>query len=238
MYNFDPSIVHVARRSEGLGRREAGVHFHKRTFDPSGEVVETNGVLATAPDVSLWSASCLSSTEGGLVAMNSAFHNNIVDVEAFRSLEPRFERWPGSRAARLAFWLSDRRIESPGESRALFLFWEFHLPRPEPQYEIYSSSTGLLVARTDFAWEEYRHVCEFDGKVKYMRAFRPSVPPEQIVYDEKCREDSVRDEDFGVSRLTSPHLRSANRAKAAYSMVDAMNKSARRYAKNRRIIIP
>ncbi|MGH3360119.1 MAG: hypothetical protein ACRDO7_15060 [Nocardioidaceae bacterium] len=39
------------------------------------------------------------------------------------------------------------------------------LPRPRPQFEVVNGEEAL-VARTDFAWLEYRHVCEFDGRVK------------------------------------------------------------------------
>lgn len=235
LYDADLSTVHVACLTGKAGRREAGVHYHERTFDPDTEVVDVGGAKITIPAVSLWTAACTLATEGALVAINSALYQNLVDEEGLGGLAPRFEKWPGSRTARLALRMSDRRIESPGESRAFFLFWSFHLPRPQPQFKIYNDA-GRLIARTDFGWEEYRHVCEFDGKVKYMRLFRPDVPPEQIVFEEKRREDLVRDEAFGVSRLISDDLRGPNRVRTAATLVRSLERSAKLYTKNRTII--
>ena len=67
------------------------------------------------------------------------------------------------------------------------------------QFEVRGEG-GLLVARTDFAWEEHGLLGEFDGRVKYGRLLRPGQQPGDAVFEEKRREDAVREEGWGVTR--------------------------------------
>ena len=51
---------------------------------------------------------------------------------------------------------------------------------------------------------------EFDGRVKYGRLLRPGQEPGDAVFEEKRREDAIRDEGWGVVRwvwsdLQVPH---------------------------------
>jgi hypothetical protein len=50
-------------------------------------------------------------------------------------------------------------------------------------------------------------VGEFDGRVKYGRLLRPGRSAEDVLFEEKLREDRIRDEDHGVVRWTWPDLR-------------------------------
>ena len=61
-----------------------------------------------------------------------------------------------------------------------------------------------ILARCDFGWEEHRTVGEYDGKVKYGRLLKPGQDPGDVVYDEKLREDMLRDLGHEVARWTSP----------------------------------
>jgi very-short-patch-repair endonuclease len=74
-------------------------------------------------------------------------------------------RWaasrPRSRPTR-AIRLADGRSESPQESRARVRLLLAGLPRPVPQYEVYTSD-ALFVARLDLAWPEHKVACEYDG---------------------------------------------------------------------------
>jgi len=47
---------------------------------------------------------------------------------------------------------------------------------------------------------------EFDGLVKYGRLLRPGQDAGQAVFEEKRREDAIRDEDWRVTRWTWPDL--------------------------------
>jgi hypothetical protein len=110
------------------------------------------------------------------------------------------ERWPGVRAARRAVEFLDVRSESVGESVSRVRLVEEGLPRPEPQRELFGPD-GQLIARVDFYWEEHQTVGEFDGKIKYGRLLRPGQQRiEDVIFDEKVREDAVRDLGLQVVR--------------------------------------
>jgi hypothetical protein len=108
---------------------------------------------------------------------------------------------PGSRAATRAVTFADGRSESVGESRSRVLLHRLGLAPSALQRTIHSAS-GLFLGRADFAWEDERVVGEFDGRVKYGRARRPGHDPADVVFEEKRREDAIRDEDWGVVRWT------------------------------------
>jgi very-short-patch-repair endonuclease len=123
-------------------------------------------------------------------------------VEELRAQAERAERWPGSLAIHPVLHLADGRLESPGETRSDYLFWQAGLPRPQPQYEI-RHADGRVAARVDFAWPDLRVIVEFDGRTKYHRYRREGETIEQMVLREKAREDLVRElTGWTVIRLT------------------------------------
>lgn len=109
------------------------------------------------------------------------------------------ERWPGVRAARRVVEFLDVRSESVGESVSRVRLMEEGLPRPELQREIFGLD-GRLIARVDFYWDEHKTVGEFDGKIKYGRLLKPGRRIEDVVFDEKVREDELRDLGLQVVR--------------------------------------
>jgi very-short-patch-repair endonuclease len=85
----------------------------------------------------------------------------------------------------------------------------WNLPPSALQLEVRSAAGGL-VGRCDFAWEQQRLVGEFDGRIKYGRLLRQGQHPGDAVFEEKRREDAIRDEGWGVLRwvwsdLQVPH---------------------------------
>jgi len=75
------------------------------------------------------------------------------------------------------------------------------LPAPVLQWEV-RDQDGLLIGYTDFGWPELGTVGEFDGRVKYGRLRRPGQDPGDVVFEEKRREDRLRDQDLAVVRWT------------------------------------
>ena len=99
----------------------------------------------------------------------------------------------GIAGARRSLALLDARSESPGESMSRVVFHQHRVPPPELQLEVFSAH-GTLVGRTDFGWREQRTLGEFDGRSKYGRLLlRPGQTPEQALFEEKRREDALRD---------------------------------------------
>jgi hypothetical protein len=83
---------------------------------------------------------------------------------------------------------------------------ELGLPKPQLQVRILDTN-GRLVARSDFGWLDRRTVGEFDGKIKYGRALEPGKSIEDVVYEEKLREDAIRDLGWQVVRWTWADLK-------------------------------
>ena len=102
---------------------------------------------------------------------------------------------------------ADPRSESVGESRSRVAIARAGLPVPRPQLDVVSAD-GVVVGRCDFGWEELGVVGEFDGKVKYGRALlRPDQDPGDVVFEEKLREDALRDTGREVVRWVWAELR-------------------------------
>lgn len=100
---------------------------------------------------------------------------------------------PGNGDARRVVEFADGGAESPGESRSRVALRRAGFPAPVLQHRV-------IGTRTDFYWEEFATVAEFDGRIKYGRLLRPGQEPGDAVFEEKRREDALRDEGLKVAR--------------------------------------
>ncbi|MGJ9423177.1 hypothetical protein [Aeromicrobium sp. CF3.5] len=227
LWNASLEEVHVTRKDSGRGRHEAGVQHHVGTI-ADADVVEVNGVLVSSPDRCVWELVCGLTTEAGLVTADSALHQRLVTPDSLLETSGPFHTWRGSRSGRLVLSLADARAESPGESRSRYLFWRHALPQPDLQFTVLDER-GLLVARTDFAWELYRHLAEFDGRIKFDGTFTPEGF--QTVFDEKRREDRARAQGWGLSRVIWKDLRQDNAHTTATRIRHALEQSRSLYGR-------
>ncbi len=235
-FGHDLNVVHVTHLGKASSRREAGVAHSVAVIDPARDVEVVDKFLVTVDPRSIWEAGLETTIEGSLVTVNDALHAKAVTIEQLLELAPQFEHWPRSRHVRLSFLLSDERIESPGESRGLYLFWEHQIPRPELQFEV-NTIGGEVVGRTDFAWLKQRHLGEFDGMVKYRRSWREGDTPEMVVEREKRREDLLRGQVYGMSRLIWSDYGRGRRLLTANQIKRDLDQSDRLFGRCR-VIIP
>lgn len=128
---------------------------------------------------------------GGLVVIDHGLRSQAFDrTAAGAHLEARGS-YRGTRVATLALALADPLSESAGESLSRAGMFEAGLARPVPQ-KWFHDDDGLI-GRVDFWWPCCGVVGEFDGLVKYLgRTERRGRTPEQVVVDEKLREDRIR----------------------------------------------
>ena len=63
-----------------------------------------------------------------------------------------------------------------------------------------------MLGRSDFGWEEFRTIGEFDGAQKYGRLLLPGQAQGDRIYQEKLREDRIRDAGWQVARWTWDEL--------------------------------
>lgn len=104
----------------------------------------------------------------------------------------------------LAF--ADGRAESPGESWMRVLIHQLGFEVPELQHEYRFADSRRF--RSDFRWPSIRLAGEFDGRLKYRAGeARGGRNVEQVVVEEKEREDTVRATGDGMLRCVWDDLR-------------------------------
>jgi predicted transcriptional regulator of viral defense system len=135
----------------------------------------------------------------GLAVADAALHSRKVTPDDLRAVLEAGAGTRGTRAARRVVAAADRRSESVGESRSRAVMIQLGLVLPDLQVEVREPG-GRLVGRCDFGWRDARVLGEFDGQVKYGRLLRPGQEPGDAVFEEKRREDALRDERWGMVR--------------------------------------
>lgn len=165
------------------------------------DVVIVGGVAVTSPVRTALDLARSLPYETAVVVLDAALHEGLLSPDVLRERLPDLLGVPGSRAAARAVGATDSRSESVGESRSRIALHRLGLAPSDLQLEV-RTVDGRLIARTDFAWREARLVGEFDGRIKYGRLLRPGQDPGDAVFEEKRREDAIRDEGWGVVRWT------------------------------------
>lgn len=173
------------------------------------EVVMVDGVEVTSPVRTALDLARSLPLEAAVVALDAALHRRLLQVSDLRARLVDIAGRPGSRSGARAIAFADGRSESVGESRSRVILHRWGLAPSALQFEVLRGD-GTRVGRTDFAWEDQRVVGEFDGRIKYGRLLRPGQSAGDAVFDEKRREDLIRDEGWGVLRwvwgeLKTPH---------------------------------
>ena len=181
--------VHLTRTDGKSGRREAGVVQHRAVL-PAEHITTHNGARCVTGDRAAVEVSTVVPVEQALVMVNGLFQVGAASPEVMAALVAQYRFWPYSLTSELVLRLAHPKIESVAESRAYYMFWAEHLPRPEPQVEVVDEA-GHLVARLDFVWRDQGVWVEFDGRLKYERFRRRGETLEQFLMREKRREELI-----------------------------------------------
>ncbi len=188
-WGLDLGEVHLTRTDGKSGRREDGV-VHHRGHLAEDDVVMVNGVRVTPAARAAAETCTIADVERSLIVANSLLHLGPATMDDFEVQCRVTRNWPRSLTTELVRRLANAKIESVAESRALYLFWHQHIPRPEPQVEIFDEH-GRLVGRVDFAWAKYGVFGEMDGKLKYLVMRRPGESLDEFLLREKRREEQI-----------------------------------------------
>jgi predicted transcriptional regulator of viral defense system len=192
-------LVHVTRHGVTGSRTEGGVKHHLAAYQDSdlatAHDLQVTGLARTAVDIGREFG-----FDDGVVAADAALRlgASTVDLEAVLT---RMVSWPYITRARAAAAAADGGAESVGETFTRLLILELGLGTPETQFVVTRPGRS---ARVDLRLR--RHLIEFDGKVKYLGRERNGFadrPVEEIVWEEKRREDWLRNVDggYGMSRV-------------------------------------
>ncbi|RBY74965.1 hypothetical protein DQ239_18230 [Blastococcus sp. TF02-09] len=170
---------------------------------PSLDVVDAGALIVTAVARTLVDCAREWPLVDGVVAMDAAMFQGKVTRAALTAAVLAQSHWLGIGRAAQAVDLSDGRAESPLESRGRFGVVEAGLPRPELQVELHGPRG--FVARVDGWFEDPGVALEFDGRVKYEDP-RDGRTPAEVAWEEKRREDAIRDLDVPVVRVVQADL--------------------------------
>lgn len=200
VWGVELARVHVIRDRRNGGRLGPGVHVHSAALDP-GDVVHVAGIPVTTPSRTVADLARSQPLQQTVVVADAALHVELVTPTGLVEALDRSPRRPGSTAARRAIAFADGLAESVGESRSRVLMAAHGLPVPVLQHPV-QSHRGRDLGRVDFWWPGWGTVGEFDGRIKYSRLLRPGQEPGDAVWEEKLREDAIRDTGKAVVRWT------------------------------------
>jgi len=188
--------VHVTRNQAGGGKIRRYVHLHAAPLTEI-DICEIDCQRVTTLGRTVLDLLRTLSMERSVPIGDAALRLGLT-VEELAEIAGRCIGWRGMLQARRAMNFLDARSESAGESYSRVLLDRIGIPAPIPQYEVWRR--GLLVGRADFGWEEFRTLGEFDGKEKYGKLLRPGQTAADAVFEEKRREDVLRDLGWQIVR--------------------------------------
>jgi hypothetical protein len=192
-----PRLVHITRVGALGSRTRHGVKHHKAPVrDEQIGFVDDHPVLdipRTVADIGREHG-----IRHAIVAAGSALRMGH-SRRSLRAAVADMRCWPYVTVPRLAIEWADDRCESVGEDLTMLMLKQLGVGLVEPQFG--------LQDRGRAAWVDFRvgrHLVEFDGLVKYQResvgGFADRTP-EEIVWEEKRRQDWLCGFKLGMSRV-------------------------------------
>jgi hypothetical protein len=190
--------VHITRRPPARSADENRLRSHAARLPPE-DITVVGGLAVTGVARTVVDLARSLPFAPALAVADAALASRAVTTEELVAVLDAGSRTRGTRSARRVVLAADPRSESVGESRSRALMMDAGLPLPDLQVEV-RRPDSRLVGRCDFGWRGPRLLGEFDGQVKYGRLLRPGQTPGDAVFEEKRREDALRDEGWGVVR--------------------------------------
>lgn len=220
VWGHDLSRVHVTRLDGGAGRLEGDV-IHHEGFCLDDDVTDVGGLRVLRAQRCALEAASRVSNEVALCLLDAALRAGTCDHEALSSSYDLLQQWPFMRHLGLVVPMADGRSGSVGESRGRWLFHAGGIPAPELQVRI-TRPDGTVVGISDWGWADYNELGEFDGRIKYGRLLKPGQSAGDAVFEEKRREDEMREisgrgmvrliwDDYSIPQVTLARVRRALR---------------------------
>lgn len=186
----------------GRWRRGPG-YAMTRALLPPDEVTWLDGLPVTTPARTLVDVAREWSELAAVAAIDAGLLHGLTTEADLRAVIRVHECAPRTPRAVRAVDLADGRAESWLETRGRLRFAAAGLPAFVPQVELWLD--GRLVKVADGWYDEAALAVEFDGRVKYVRPAYGGTP-EQVLFDEKRREDALRAAGVRFARLVDDDL--------------------------------
>lgn len=210
MLNPRHDLTHITRPGVGGSRTENGVRHHLGRDRPPYNV-EVDGLVVTAVARTALDLGREHGFRAGVVACDAAMRQGVTQSDFARHLL-LMRRWPHVRRARRAAEYADPRAESALESLGRLFIDDLGLGRPWPQFP--------LRIGDQIIWIDLVLGCqaiELDGRGKYVSRERGGLSEadvEQVIWDEKQREQLIRGEGLAPTRLGWSDMWGAARVEA------------------------
>jgi len=191
-----PTEVHVTQPPESTSRSRNLVVRHTTALAPE-DVVCVSGLLVTSLARTLVDICATRQSVRALVMTDAAIRldrkTSSARITKSALLEAIASRQPFARHARArnTIEFAESGAESPLESISRLTMRGIACPAPVLQLGHYDDDG--LIGYADFAWPDYGVVAEADGRNKYLdESLRSGRSVEQVIVDEKLREDRIR----------------------------------------------
>lgn len=192
-----PTEVHLTTPPTAASGSRNGIVKH-RLHIADEDVVRCEGLLFTSVPRTLLDIAATSSFRDAVVVGDAALRIDrlgrrppLTTREELEEAWTRAQPMKAHARAKAVLDFAETRAETPIESVSRVTMRTIGVPRPELQVAHYDARS--FIGETDFAWPEYGAVGEADGDQKYLNPeFRGGRNPEQVLLDEKRREDRLR----------------------------------------------
>ncbi len=201
-YRVRPKAVEFTVYGGLRAATKAGIRRHLDRLEQS-DVVVRDGIRCTSLDRTVFDVSRLSKAEVAISCLDAALRSICVDGHEWNAdaharwkerMTARAAAGAGARGIKQARWLidlADGRAQLPGESVSRLHLERMGFARPSLQVPVPGPSGRTFWI--DFGLDEAGVWGEFDGKGKYVdESLRSGRTIEQVLLDEKAREDWVR----------------------------------------------
>lgn len=192
-----PRAIHLISGNRVGRTYRAGVHVCPAALSPEDVVTRLNVPMTsparTASDLCRQTKVWLDA----VIVADSALRRGA-DANELKAVAQCCSRWRGGKMAVRAANFADARAESAAESVARALFAD-HKQLTDFDLQVHVGDADGEIARVDFLFRRYRTIVEVDGRVKYVD---PWDKPGDVLWEEKLREDRLRDAGFEVVRVT------------------------------------
>jgi hypothetical protein len=192
-----PASVHITQRV-GNGSRSYGNVVRHSVILEDQDVVEIDGLLLTSVARTVIDLAASESTMGAVVVVDAAFHvDRFTQTPALVTSQELLEQWErklpfrGHARSLEIIRFGESGADTPIESVSRVTMRIIDCPPPVLQLRHFEDDG--LIGDTDFAWPDHGAIGEADGERKCLdEAFRSGRSVQQVVLDEKYREDRLR----------------------------------------------
>lgn len=202
-----PQRVHVLVAPSKGGRSTPGVLRH--TTGDSAEPEYIDGLSVTSLARTVVDVACVATFGQSVAVADAALRrtthpmagvpSTLLTREDILGELDRISPAHGATKARAAIEFSNGLADRPGESMSRVSMLRAGVPAPELQVELAGASGRIWTV--DFWWPQFDLIGEFDGQWKYTDpAFMAGRTSQQVMLDEKAREDDLRAAGHGFAR--------------------------------------